>query len=81
MISSSKHTSLLIEEKQLLNEKKFFAEAKRRLGLLRVMGLLDGPVQVSLHEVQKWLEDRDNDPVCAQLDAFAGQKLLRSDRI
>lgn len=69
-------TKIFAQAKTNTFEEKYYNEAKRRLELLRIMGLLDGPVQVSLEDVQQWCKDRDTDPACAQLDSMAAKGIL-----
>jgi hypothetical protein len=54
----------------------YLAEAKRRIQLLRIMGLCEGPLNVSVKEVEQWCKERDCDPEVASLDEFAGHKVL-----
>ncbi len=60
-------------------ENQYYAEAKRRLELLRIMGLLDGPLLVTIEDVEQWCRDRDSDPDCAQLDSLACRKIFDLD--
>ena len=54
----------------------YLAEAKRRIQLLRIMGLCDGPLNVSVKEVEQWCRERDCDPEIACLDEYASHKVL-----
>ena len=61
------------------SETAYFAEAKRRLEYLRIMGLCDGPIKATSKEIEQWCEDRNEDPEIAQLDNLAAHKVYELD--
>ena len=75
-MNTQTETNQFTQKELTQSEDKYYAEAKRRLELLRIMGLLDGPINVSVEDVQEWCRERDNDPVCAQLDSMACRKVF-----
>ena len=58
----------------------YLEEAKRRIQLLRIMGLCDGPLNVTVKEVEQWCRERDCDPEIARLDEYAGHKVVEYRR-
>ena len=79
-MSRAKITNKFTQEYAENVENPYLAEAKRRIQLLRIMGLCDGPLSVSVDEVEQWCNERDCDPEIARLDDYAGHKVMEYRR-